>query len=83
MAAGDGQRHVTFTHLPRKANVRIFNLAGILVRTLVKESAEQFLEWDLNNEYGKLIAGGMYIVHIDMPELRKQKILKLGVAIAR
>jgi hypothetical protein len=72
-------RFVTFSHLPEKAKIRIFNLAGQLVRTIDKSSTDQFEEWDLYNEGGLPVASGMYIVHIDMPDLGKTKILKLAI----
>jgi hypothetical protein len=72
------QRFVTFTHMPNKATVRIFNLAGTLVRKLVKNDISQFFEWDLRNENGLPIASGMYIAYIDMENLGT-KILKLAV----
>jgi hypothetical protein len=60
-------RFVTFNNLPAKAKLRIFNLAGQLVRTLEKDDAStQFFRWDLNNEDNFPVASGMYIVHIEM-----------------
>ncbi|MCX7797897.1 MAG: T9SS type A sorting domain-containing protein [Melioribacter sp.] len=73
------QRFVTFTHLPQKATIRIFNLAGQLVRTIRKDSPDQFQRWDLNNESSLPVASGIYIVHIDMPDLGKTKILKVAI----
>ncbi|MGE5350646.1 MAG: T9SS type A sorting domain-containing protein [Acidobacteriota bacterium] len=73
------QRFVTFNHLPQKATIRIFNLAGQIVRTIRKESTGQFAQWDLRNEHNFQAASGIYLVHIDMPELGKTKILKLAV----
>ncbi|MCU7513509.1 MAG: T9SS type A sorting domain-containing protein [Ignavibacteria bacterium] len=73
------ERFVTFSHLPQKATIRIFNLAGQLVRTIHKESQGQFATWDLLNENNFQAASGIYLVHIDMPELGKTKILKLAV----
>ena len=66
-------------HLPEKAVIRIFNLAGQLVRTLHKDSPDQFYLWDLQNEHQFLVASGLYILHIEMPELGKVKVLKLGI----
>jgi hypothetical protein len=71
--------YVTFTHLPTKAKVRIFNLAGTLVRTLDKNTTSQFLQWDLKNEANLPVGSGMYIAHIDLPDLGKEKVLKLMV----
>jgi hypothetical protein len=72
-------RFVTFTHLPAKATVRIFNLAGILVKTIDKDDPDQFLRWDLQNNRGLPVASGMYIVHIDLPDLGNTKILKVAI----
>ena len=72
-------RFVTFTHLPEQAKVRIFNLAGVLVRTLDKEDPGQFLRWNLANEDGLPVASGLYIAYIELPELGATKILKLAI----
>ncbi|MEI7812600.1 MAG: hypothetical protein WCJ01_09260 [Ignavibacteria bacterium] len=74
------QRFVTFNHLPINAKLRVFNLAGQLVRTIDKDPAGgQFCKWDLNTDSGLPVASGLYIVHIDMPDLGKTKILKVAV----
>jgi hypothetical protein len=72
-------RFVTFNHLPVKATIRIFNLAGVQVRKLDKNASGQFMRWDLQNESGLPVASGMYIAYIDMPDQGKQKILKLMI----
>jgi hypothetical protein len=72
-------RFVTFNHLPAQANMRIFNLAGVLVRSFEKNDNGQFAYWDLNNEYGLPVASGLYIVYIDMPELGTTKVLKVAI----
>lgn len=72
-------RFVTFSHLPAKATIRIFNLAGVLVREIDKNSTSQFERWDLANNSGLPVASGLYIAYIDMPEVGKTKILKLAI----
>jgi len=72
-------RFVTFNHLPRKANIRIFNLSGILIRTIVKDDPTQFVQWNLNNGAEFPVSAGMYIAHIEMPDLGVTKVLKLGI----
>jgi hypothetical protein len=72
-------RFVTFNHLPRKATIRIFNLAGILVRTIVKDDPTQFAQWNLNNEGDFPVSAGMYIAYIELPDLGINKTLKLGI----
>ncbi len=72
-------RFVTFSHLPAKATIRVFTLAGVLVRTLEKNDPAQFTTWDLQNEAGLPVASGVYLVHIDLPEVGKTKTLKLAL----
>jgi hypothetical protein len=72
-------RFVTFTHLPAKATIRIFNLAGVLMRTIIKNDQLQTIQWDLKNESGFPASAGMYVVYIDMPDLGVTKTLKLGI----
>jgi hypothetical protein len=59
-------RFVTFNNLPPVAKIRIFNLAGQLVRTIDKNDASQFARWDLTNASTFPVASGMYIAHVEM-----------------
>jgi hypothetical protein len=72
-------RFVTFSHLPTKATIRIFNLAGVLVKEIDKNSTDQFQRWDLANNSGLPVASGLYIAYIDMPDVGKTKILKVAI----
>jgi hypothetical protein len=72
-------RFVTFSHLPEEAVIRIFNLAGVQVREIRKNSTSQFERWDLANESGLPVGSGLYIAHIDMPAIGSKKILKLAI----
>lgn len=71
-------KFVTFNHLPPNATIRIFNLAGVLVKT-IKDYTGQFATWNLKNENNLPVASGIYIVHVDMPDLGKSKVLKLAI----
>ncbi len=73
------QRFVTFSHLPARATIRIFNLAGIMVKVIDKDNSSTFQRWDLTNESGLPAGSGLYIAHIDMPDLGVTKIIKLAV----
>ncbi len=73
------QRFVTFSHLPVRATIRIFNLAGVMVRRIDKESSSQFERWDLANGSGLPVGSGLYIAHIEMPDQGATKILKLAI----
>ncbi len=73
------QRFVTFNHLPNKATLRVFNLAGQLVKTVQKDDNTQYVKWNLSNENDLPVASGIYIVHVDMPEIGKTKVLKVAI----
>ena len=73
------QRFVTFNHLPVKANFRVYTLSGTLVKSFKKDSPSQIFNWDLQNENNLPVASGVYIIHIEMPDLGTEKILKLSV----
>lgn len=73
------ERFVTINHLPDYAKIRIFNLAGQLVRTIDKTEPGQFQRWDLLTDSGLPVASGLYIIYVDMPELGRTKILKAAI----
>lgn len=72
-------KFVTFSHLPQRATIRIFDLSGTQVRTLTKDGPNQFIRWQLDNDNGLPVASGMYIIHVDMPDQNATKVLKMGV----
>jgi hypothetical protein len=72
-------RFVTFSHLPPRAIIRIFNLAGVMVRRIDKDTPSQFERWDLKNDSGLPVGSGLYIAYIEMPDLGSTKILKIAV----
>ncbi len=58
---------VTFAGLPpTKCSIRIFNLAGQLVRKLEKNDTSEFLRWELQNHDRLPVASGMYIAHVQV-----------------
>ncbi|MCX6841142.1 MAG: hypothetical protein NTX53_02495 [candidate division WOR-3 bacterium] len=77
------QRNVKFTHLPSECTIRIFTLAGDLVKVIKhKDTQTRPLDqggtetWDFTNESpgstgtaisGQLIASGVYIYHVQSP----------------
>ena len=71
--------YVTFSHLPNNATIRIFDLSGVLVRTIHHTPGSQYEKWDLQNDHNYPVASGIYVAYIDMPGLGKTKVLKLAV----
>ena len=60
-------RVLKFTHLPAVCTIRIFNLAGDLVRTIQKNDGTSEATWDLNTQHGLPVGSGVYIFHVEAP----------------
>ena len=72
-------RWVQFTYLPSRCTIRIFDLAGNLIRKLEKNDATTpYLKWNLENSYELPVASGIYIYHVDAPGLG-EKVGKIAV----
>jgi len=67
-------RTLKFTNIPasRKVTIRIFNLAGDLVRTIRREPttademAQAEIRWDLNTDRALPVGSGLYIYRVDV-----------------
>lgn len=66
---GRGERRIDFINLPANCTVRIYTMAGALVKTLYKDSTpdDGSLSWNLVSEDGMDVAYGLYIFHVDAP----------------
>ena len=60
-------RILRITHLPARATIRFFNLAGDLVRTLEKDDNSSIANWNLMTDHGLPVGSGIYIFHVDAP----------------
>ena len=67
-----------FTHLPNEVTIRIFNLAGQLIKTLRKNDEANELAWNLRNESNLRVASGMYIAHVEAAGIGA-KVLKFAI----
>lgn len=68
---------VRITNLPAECVISIYSLNGSLVNRLVKDSdGIASIDWDLKNQKGIPIAGGAYIINVNIPSLGKEKNLK-------
>ncbi len=68
---GTQDRKIQFINLPQKCKIRIFSLRGYPIKTLEHNSeidnGSEF--WDLRNKQGNVVAYGVYIYHLDAPDL--------------
>ncbi|HOJ05347.1 MAG TPA: T9SS type A sorting domain-containing protein [Bacteroidota bacterium] len=73
------QRFVTFNHLPPRAKFKVYTLSGVLVKSFEKNDQTQYATWDLQNDNALPVASGLYYIHVEMPDLGVERILKLAV----
>jgi len=69
--SGRGPREIHFINLPQKCTIRIYNVNGTLVDRLEHESTfENGTEiWDVLSKENLDISYGIYIYHIDAPDI--------------
>ncbi len=73
------ERWVQFTNLPAQCTIRIFDLAGSLIRQLEKDDpSTTLLRWDLQNAYQLPVASGVYVYHVQAPGIG-QKTGKMAI----
>ena len=76
---GRGERKIEFFNLPKNATIRIFNIRGELVRTLLhnpgatnctnntEDKYDGSMSWDLRSNDSEDIAYGIYFYHVEAP----------------
>ncbi len=76
---GNFDQFVSFINLPTdECTIRVFTLSGQLIRTIVHDNGTSMDKWELKNDDSVPVGSGVFIVHIDVPNVG-QKILKLAV----
>jgi hypothetical protein len=66
---------VKITNLPERCTVKIYSVNGKLIRTFKKDSPVTSVDWDLKNWKAIPVAGGIYLIHVDIPDVG-EKVLK-------
>jgi hypothetical protein len=67
---------VKITNLPEKCTVSIYNISGTLIRKFTKDDPITYIDWDLKNQAGIPIAGGIYLVHVKDEISKEERIVK-------
>ena len=70
---------VKVVNLPAKCTIKIYNLAGTLVRTFEKDDPQTFLDWDLKNQAGIPVASGMYLIHVNVDGVGEKIVKFMGM----
>ncbi len=64
--AGRGERRIEFRNLPQACTIRIYNVRGELVQTLVHDgSTAGAVAWNLRTKDNLDLAPGLYVFHVD------------------
>lgn len=70
---------VRFSNVPANTVISIYTVDGTLVRRLGPTSAAYTtVDWDLHNHNGLPIAGGMYLIHFDVPNVGERVVKWFG-----
>jgi len=70
---------VKIINLPTKCTVSIYTVNGILIRQFTKDDPDiTYIDWDLKNEAGIPISGGLYLIHVQAPGVGERTIKWFG-----
>ncbi len=85
-------QRIKVTNLPERAIITIFTIDGKFIRRFDREERPEMIggsnppnnfgqinpsvEWDLKNDKGIPVASGVYLFHIEAPELNEEIVLK-------
>lgn len=73
-----GERQIQFRNLPQECTIRIYTVTGELVKKIYKNDLTSYAAWDLLSFEGHRIAYGVYIYHVEVPNVG-EKIGRIGV----
>jgi hypothetical protein len=66
---------VKITNLPQNCVISIYTVNGTLIRRFQKDDSKTSLDWDLKNQRNVPIASGLYLIHVNVPDVG-EKIVK-------
>ena len=70
---------VRFINVPEGSTISIYTVDGTLVRQFRKVTpTSTTYDWDLHNHNGLPIAGGMYLIHFNVPEIGSRVVKWFG-----
>jgi flagellar hook assembly protein FlgD len=70
---------VKITNLPEECTISIYNLSGTLMRRFEKAGEKTSLDWDLKNQVDIPVAGGVYLIHVEVPDVGERTLKWFGV----
>ncbi|MGB6649397.1 MAG: hypothetical protein WBG01_12780, partial [Bacteroidota bacterium] len=64
-----GDNRLQFRNLPPVCTIRIYTVTGELVDTIYKDDSTSFADWGVVSNEGQRLAYGVYIYHVDVPDV--------------
>ena len=72
---GQLDNRVKITNLPENCEISIYNVSGTLIRRYRKSDPKTSLDWDLKNHAQIPISSGVYLIHVNVPDVG-ERVLK-------
>ncbi len=63
----EGESVIEFQNIPDECTIRIYTLAGDLVRTINHSAGDGVARWNLQSESRRQVASGVYLFHVESP----------------
>ncbi|WKZ74779.1 MAG: T9SS type A sorting domain-containing protein [Vicingaceae bacterium] len=70
---------IKIINLPEECVVTIYNMSGTLIKQYNKADPKTSIDWDLKNIAGVPVAGGVYLIHVNVPGVGEKVIKWFGV----
>jgi hypothetical protein len=69
-------RELHFTHLPTECTIRIYNIAGELINTLIHDDGTSEQAWNLRSKSNQEVSPGLYVYNVTSTVISGQKVDK-------
>jgi hypothetical protein len=70
---------IKITNLPEECTISIYNVSGTLMRRFEKADTKTSLDWDLKNHVDIPVASGVYLIHVEVPNVGERTLKWFGV----
>jgi hypothetical protein len=77
--SGQLDNRIKITNLPEECTVSIYNVSGTLMRRFNKADPKTSLDWDLKNNADIPVATGVYLIHVEIPNIGERTLKWYGV----
>lgn len=76
---GQLDNRIKVTNLPEVCTISIYNVNGTLMRRFEKGDPKTSLDWDLKNQVDVPVASGVYLIHVNVPEVGERTLKWFGI----